>query len=79
MKVKKPNWTPLELIKNYRRWEVLIDQTASHKERNSDCLCNLCLECYGLSANLDTFSEEEHVAAIIEENKFLGAKNNEFN
>lgn len=71
MKNQKANWTPLELNEKYLRWEELTHETEAHYD---DCLCDLCLECFGLNKQMEMFSEDEHVSAVIEYRKSLEEK-----
>lgn len=71
MKVKKPAWTPVELYKNYQRWERLVHETDAH---DAECGCNLCMERFGLERLLQTFSQDEHAGAVIEFRKLTEGK-----
>ena len=66
MNIQKPNWTPLELFEKQNRNRELMHETDSHQP---DCDCNLCIEYFGLSELLQTFTEDEHAGAVIEANK----------
>lgn len=70
MKVKKPNWTPLELNAKADRHRDLIHETDSHPH---DCQCNLCMELHGLDVLVNLFSEDEHAGAVIAARKKLEA------
>lgn len=58
--IQKPNWTPIELHNNCERWKALMNETEDH----DDCICNKCMECFGLGEFMELFSEEEHVSAV---------------
>lgn len=71
MKIKKPNWTSLEIIQNLDRRDELGIITSSH----DDCLCDLCMEFFSLNNFLELFTEDDVAGAIIEYNKIWSAKN----
>ncbi len=65
MKIKKPNWTPLELHEKLTRWSQLRHEIEAH---DPDCQCNRCYEWFGTGELLATFSEDEKATAVREAN-----------
>ena len=66
MITKKPDWSLIQLYDKSMRLVHLLHETDSHLP---DCQCNLCMECYSLGELVQTFSDDESAAAVIEARK----------